>query len=483
MSSDPVVIAAAPAAVEDSEIVIRVEHLSKCYQVYDKPHHRLWQGLLRGRKQFFREFWALRDVSFEVHRGETVGIIGRNGSGKSTLLQMICGTLTPTAGDVEVRGRVAALLELGAGFNPEFTGRENVYMNGAVLGLSASEIAARFDDIVAFADIGDFVDQPVKKYSSGMFVRLGFSVMVHVDADVLVIDEALAVGDMAFQAKCMARIRQMIESGVTVLFVSHDIGAVKALCNRGLYLERGRPILYGSAADVAGLYVSRSHLEINQALGATALASLNGALPTVTSERGSNHPRRHQSFVVKTDAPQAFGPNTKRYGDGRVTVLDVRLVDDTGEPVRELEVDQPFELQIAVLANADLPSFAWGYSMRDLKGQMLVAMVSTSDPSCTVGPVKRGQRLVLAIRGVNALRAGVYTVSVGIELPVVLNQQHAFLEVVEDPLVFQSIWPADPRGSFPGLVKTPVAFSVLAGLAEDNHTQQAGAGSALDTAR
>ena len=191
--------------------MIRVENLSKCYQIYDKPQHRLWQGLFRGRKQFFREFWALKDVSFEVRRGETVGIIGRNGSGKSTLLQMICGTLTPTSGTIDVRGRVGALLELGAGFNPEFTGRENVYMNGSILGLTREEIDARYEDIVAFADIGQFIDQPLKTYSSGMYVRLAFAVIANIEADVLVIDEALAVGDAFFVQKCMRFLRRFLE--------------------------------------------------------------------------------------------------------------------------------------------------------------------------------------------------------------------------------------------------------------------------------
>ena len=203
-----------------SEIAIRVTNLSKCYQIYENPRDRLKQFVVPrvkhafGRQScnYYREFWALRDVSFEVKRGETVGIIGRNGSGKSTLLQMICGTLTPTNGTVETSGRVAALLELGSGFNPEFTGRENVYMNGAVLGLSKEEIDARFNDIAEFADIGDFIEQPVKTYSSGMMVRLAFAVIAHVDADILVIDEALAVGDTFFTQKCMRFLRNFMKT-------------------------------------------------------------------------------------------------------------------------------------------------------------------------------------------------------------------------------------------------------------------------------
>ena len=201
-----------------SEIAIKVENLSKCYHIYDQPRDRLKQMILprlqraagAASKQYFREFWALKDVSFEVKKGETVGIIGRNGSGKSTLLQMICGTLNPTSGSVQTHGRIAALLELGAGFNPEFTGRENVYLNAAVLGLGYEEIEARFDQIAAFADIGDFIEQPVKTYSSGMMVRLAFAVAIHADPEILIVDEALSVGDAYFQAKCAHRIRSII---------------------------------------------------------------------------------------------------------------------------------------------------------------------------------------------------------------------------------------------------------------------------------
>ncbi|OFW02691.1 MAG: ABC transporter ATP-binding protein [Acidobacteria bacterium RIFCSPLOWO2_12_FULL_59_11] len=236
-------------------VVIRVQDLSKCYQIYDRPQDRLKQSLWRGRKRFFREFWALKDISFEVNKGETVGIIGRNGSGKSTLLQLIVGTLNPTEGDVTADGRVAALLELGSGFNPDFTGRENVYMNGAILGLSRADIDARFEAIAAFADIGDFIDQPVKTYSSGMLVRLAFSVSINVDPDILIVDEALAVGDMGFQLKCLERLNRLTKSGITMLLVSHDIGTIKAFCSRAIYLVDGRMKACGSASDMVELYL------------------------------------------------------------------------------------------------------------------------------------------------------------------------------------------------------------------------------------
>lgn len=237
------------------EMAISAENLSKCYQIYDAPKDRLLQMLVRGRKRFYREFWALDDVSLTVGKGETVGIIGRNGSGKSTLLQLICGTLMPTRGSVRGHGRIAALLELGAGFNPEFTGRENVYMNAAVLGLKRSEIDARFDEIIAFANIGDFIDQPIKIYSSGMLVRLAFAVSVCVEPDILIVDEALSVGDASFQFKCLNRLEELTTKGTTLLFVSHDMSMVKRFCHRVIYLREGRVVASGAPDEMAELYL------------------------------------------------------------------------------------------------------------------------------------------------------------------------------------------------------------------------------------
>jgi lipopolysaccharide transport system ATP-binding protein len=229
--------------------IIQAQDLSKTYRLYDRPHHRLLQSLSGERRRYYREFSALNNVSFELQRGETLGIIGTNGAGKSTLLQLLCGTLQPSAGHLQVHGRIAALLELGAGFNPEFTGRENLTINAAILGLSPRQIDERTEDIIAFADIGDFIDRPVKTYSSGMYVRLAFSVVVHVDPQILIIDEALAVGDALFQFKCMSRMRRMLDDGVSLLFTSHDISAIKALCQRTLWLEKGQTRMPCSAAS------------------------------------------------------------------------------------------------------------------------------------------------------------------------------------------------------------------------------------------
>ncbi|MDR3476710.1 MAG: ABC transporter ATP-binding protein [Gammaproteobacteria bacterium] len=228
-------------------IALRVKNLSKCYQIYNNPQDRIKQAIVGGRKQYYREFWALRDIDFEVKKGEAFGIIGRNGSGKSTLLQLICKTLTPSTGEIETNGKIAALLELGAGFNPQFTGRENVYINGAILGLSKQEIDQRFDEILDFADIGNFIDQPVKSYSSGMFVRLAFAVQACVNPDILIIDEALAVGDVFFRQKCYKLLNQLLERGVSVILVTHGMTEVEQFCQRALLLDKGKAVFLGPA--------------------------------------------------------------------------------------------------------------------------------------------------------------------------------------------------------------------------------------------
>ena len=237
-----------------SDISIKVENLSKCYQIYDKPRDRLLQMLSRGRKQYFREFWALKDVSFEIKKGETVGIIGPNGSGKSTLLQLLCGILYPTSGKIIINGKVAALLELGAGFNPEFTGRENVFLNASLCGFSNKQIDDRFDRIAEFADIGEFIDQPVKIYSSGMFVRLAFAVQVHTDPGIFLIDEALSVGDHCFVQKCYKKMEEIKKSGASLFLVSHDTTAIKMLCDRAIWLNGGKILSIGQASQVVDQY-------------------------------------------------------------------------------------------------------------------------------------------------------------------------------------------------------------------------------------
>ena len=243
--------------MSSNNYAIELDSVSKCFFIYRNPADRLKQFILPRlgiKKKCYDEFWAVNGVSLNIKKGETVAIIGRNGSGKSTLLQMICGTLQPTCGTIKVNGKIAALLELGSGFNPEFTGRENVYLNAAVYGLTRSEIELKFNDIVKFADIGDFIDQPVKNYSSGMYVRLAFAVIAHVDADILVVDEALAVGDAVFTQKCMRFIRKFQENG-TLIFVSHDMASVQNLCEKALWLNRGNSMKYVKSKDVGESYL------------------------------------------------------------------------------------------------------------------------------------------------------------------------------------------------------------------------------------
>lgn len=245
-----------------TDIAIKVSNLSKCYQIYDKPHDRLKQSIYprlqrlvgKSAKQYHREFWAVKDVSFEVKKGETVGILGFNGAGKSTLLQMICGTLNPTHGQIQTNGKISALLELGAGFNPEFTGRENVFMSCALYGMNHAEISARFNNIADFASIGDFIDQSVKHYSSGMYARLAFSAAVHVNPAVLIVDEALSVGDMAFQEKSITRMKELRDSGTSILFVSHSISAVRNFCDRAIWLDNGQVRAFGERLKICDEY-------------------------------------------------------------------------------------------------------------------------------------------------------------------------------------------------------------------------------------
>ena len=307
-----------------SDVAVRVEDLGKCYEIYAKPSHRLKQMLMGGKRQYFREFWALKNVSFEIRKGETVGIIGRNGSGKSTLLQLICGTLNPTLGQITSHGRVAALLELGSGFNPEFTGRENVYLNASVLGLTKEEIDSRYEDIVAFADIGDFINEPVKSYSSGMYVRLAFAVIAHVNADILIIDEALAVGDAVFTQKCMRFIRKFKENG-SLLFVSHDMSSVLSLCERAVWLHQGQIREIGESKTIAESYLQYTLQEV---YGEEARLSRVGKDKPSTSPSSPTTLDYQAQMQVSDNLNEANGWKT---GAGEIVSVRLLRVVDGGE--------------------------------------------------------------------------------------------------------------------------------------------------------
>jgi len=241
--------------LSDAEYVLRTSGLGKCFQTYERPVHRLVQALYKDKKKLYEEFWALRDVSIEVGKGETFGLIGKNGSGKSTLLQLVAGTLTPSQGSVDINGRISAILELGAGFNPEFTGIENARLNAAILGMSREEVDSKLPGITEFSELGDFVYRPVKTYSSGMYIRLAFSISINMEPEVLIIDEALAVGDVRFQRKCFRKLEQMRTNGVTILFVTHATDSVIALCDRALLLDNGEVQSVGDPKHVVNQYL------------------------------------------------------------------------------------------------------------------------------------------------------------------------------------------------------------------------------------
>ncbi len=322
--------------------------------------------------QYFREFWALKDVSFEIKKGETVGIIGRNGSGKSTLLQMICGTLNPTSGSIQTNGRIAALLELGSGFNPEFTGRENVYMNAAVLGLSREEVDGRFNDIADFADIGDYIDQPVKTYSSGMMVRLAFAVIAHVDAEILVVDEALAVGDAFFTQKCMRFLRNFMKTG-TVLFVSHDTGAVVNLCSRALLLNRGLLVETGTPKEVTESYLATLY-EANQEVAGvlTEETRVSASQSEFQCEYRDMREALINASTLRNDIEVfQFKPDQSGFGTGDAQITSVQLLAPSGAPLSWIVGGEDVILDIRCLAHKAILRPIVGFQFKDRLGQVV----------------------------------------------------------------------------------------------------------------
>jgi len=371
--------AASAQEVLRSDIAIRATDLSKVYQIYGSPKDRLKQAVMsrvrrlmgRPQKQYFREFTALKRASFEIRKGETVGIIGRNGSGKSTLLQIVCGTLYPSDGQVEVNGRVAALLELGSGFNPEFTGRENVYMNGAILGLTEAQIDAKYAAIVAFADIGNFIDQPVKTYSSGMMVRLAFAVIAHVDADILVVDEALSVGDAFFVQKCMRFLRNFMKTG-TILFVSHDTGAVLNLCNSAVWLQDGEVMAQGDPKPITEGYLKKLYETVqgesvetvsNPQTGLQQHGAMVARDMRLDFINGTNLRNDIEIFQFRDDATG--------FGKGGAEVRNACLSDRLDQPLSWVIGGEPVRLGVECLALKPLSNPIIGFQVRDRLGQVI----------------------------------------------------------------------------------------------------------------
>lgn len=380
---------------------LRVEGVAKQYRIYDHPSDRLKETLTRGWLKRHREFWALREISFEIERGTTTGIVGPNGSGKSTLLQIITGTLEPTHGDVQVEGRVAALLELGAGFNLEFTGLENIYMNTALLGFSRAQTDARLSDIERFAEIGDFLHQPVKTYSSGMYVRLAFAIAVNTDPEILVVDEALSVGDTIFQHRCVRRIKQMQEAGATILFVSHEPTLVRALCSRAILLNAGRMIADGTPMEVLNRYqrviMAREEAYAGDDETRAALVDEKAAIENESSPQSVAG-----EATIKGDAIVAGGAQAQqvqrqplqysyRHGNGRAEVIGAELFDvATKRTVELIETGDAVAIRLRILFREDVAEPVCGFMIRNRHG-INVYGTNTEQRGQPMGAVARGE--------------------------------------------------------------------------------------------
>jgi lipopolysaccharide transport system ATP-binding protein len=409
MSSEPVLVAAG---------------LGKCYHIYARPFDRLKQTLLgwRGRR-YHREFWALRGVDLELHAGHALGIVGRNGSGKSTLLQILAGTLPPTIGEGEIRGRVGALLELGSGFDPEFTGRENVLMQGMLLGCSAAEVRRRFDEIEEFADIGPFIDAPVKTYSSGMFVRLAFAVQVVLAPEVLIVDEALSVGDAVFQIKCMTRMRRLIDAGMAVIFASHDVEAVRTLCSEAIWLHEGEVAARGCPRETTAAYL-RFLFGAQPQPGAPATPVLQAASPVSPLRSGPL-----AALTPLDDRRTDLG----RWGSGEARITGLELTDSRRD-VAVFTHGERLRLELEFRAERDLDGAGLGaaFAIRNTKGLNLIGF-ATHDAGRTLPPLPRGGTVRLAFEFDNILPRGEYGLVVAVEQ--VAGEERRYLDFVEHAMV------------------------------------------------
>jgi len=394
-----------------SEVAVSVKGLGKCYHIYDKPRHRLKQALFRGRRRFFREFWALRDVSFDLRRGDVVGIIGRNGSGKSTLLQLIADTLTPTEGEITLNGRVTALLELGAGFNPEFTGRENVFLNGSIMGLDREEVAARYDEILAFAEIGEFIEQPVKTYSSGMFVRLAFAVAAHLDPDILIVDEALSVGDIRFQRKCFRKLEDLKSNGVTIMFVTHSTELVVNHCNHAVCLEKGRVRAVGAPRDVVNAYLDTLFGEGDDA--GERIKRAGGGEPRGQGGEGGAPELNEDPGVDGCRKRRTYNPEEYRWGDRRAEIIDYLLIADGRVDPVTCPRSGPVEILMRVHFHEALNGVIYGLTVKTLDGTTVYAS-NTELKAVPVSTPAAGEAAEVRFAFTPALLPGDYFVSLGV---------------------------------------------------------------------
>lgn len=408
-----------------SEVAIAVDNITKCYELYNKPHQRLLQLLAGGRRQYYREFWALKGISFTVNKGETLGILGRNGGGKSTLLQIIAGTLSPTGGSVTVHGRLAALLELGAGFNPEFSGRENVYLNGAILGFSREQMAVKFADIEAFAGIGEHIDQPVKTYSSGMYVRLAFAVQACVEPDVLIVDEALSVGDEKFQRKCFEYIDRLRQKGCAILIVTHSTATVEKFCQRAVLLHKGELHGLGPAKEMVDQYHALLYSDEQ-----TYLRYLNG---------GEQH----------SDAA-----SHESTGGARALISRWQVHTANGGPVSVLRSGERICVRFEVSALANLNEVQAGVLLRTVEGVQVYG-TSTLYRELNLTGVAAGERLQAGFELDLNLCEGTYFMTLAIA-EAISHADMAYLDRKTDVIVLKI---ADPRPLCSGIASLPARVS------------------------
>ena len=375
------------------DVAIQVEHLSKMYKLYNKPSDRLKEAL--GMKVKVREHFALNDVNFQVSRGETVGIIGTNGSGKSTVLKIITGVVSPTKGEVKVDGRISALLELGAGFNGEYSGLENVYLNGTMIGFSKEEIDSKLDDILTFADIGDFIYQPVKTYSSGMFVRLAFAVAINIDPDILIVDEALSVGDVFFQAKCYRKFEEFKQKGKTIVFVSHDLNSISRYCDRVILLNKGNILDEGDPKKIVDLYkkilVQRD--EVPEELEQDEV---------------------EESIQTGTEFQRPFprNPEVLEYGDKEAEIVDFTLEDAHGIATNTIQKMEKFTIKMKVHFKEDIDEVIYAFTIKDMRGTEITG-TNTMFEKIPVEPQKKGNTQIITFRQTMNLQGGEYLLSLG----------------------------------------------------------------------
>lgn len=380
-----------------SEIAISIKNLSKMYKLYDKPMDRLKESLGLTKQKKYREHYALRDVSFSVARGETVGIIGTNGSGKSTILKIITGVLNPTQGEVQVNGRISALLELGAGFNMEYSGLENVYLNGTMIGFSREEIDKKLDDILAFADIGEFIHQPVKTYSSGMFVRLAFAVAINIEPEILIVDEALSVGDVFFQAKCYKKFEDFKKMGKTILFVSHDLGSISKYCDRVVLLNRGQKLDEGSPKEMVDLYK-----KVLVGLDDTEKIGDEAQTDTESAETGEKGWKR----------PFETNPNVLEYGNGKAHIVDFLITDEAQVATNTIEKGSSFAIKMKVRFDETIQEPIFAYSIKNLQGTEITG-TNTLFEKADISPKEKGQICEIVFTQEMNLQGGEYLLSLG----------------------------------------------------------------------